>query len=178
MYLPQNTRTRILVAARIKTRLGKIEEDYVDGEKRQGEGYRDWRRSGPTVAAPMGRAVPAAKPQNPFKHRKRDKRRSEQIQAKQKKPTRGWRPYRYSRAAASRPAIQLGAILPILSGPLCFLRTSTIKTFKSRIQSKAVRCRARAMISAAAAGERAPMSSRHPEDARSMESAAKTLGSR
>ena len=89
-----------------------------------------------------------------------------------KNATRKWRPYRGWRAAASRPAIQLGAILPILSGPLCFLRTSTIKTFKTRTQSKAVRYRARAVISAAAAGERAPMSSRHPEDARSMEPAA------
>ena len=43
MYLPQNTRTRISVAARIKTRLGKIEEDYVDGKKRQGEGTADSR---------------------------------------------------------------------------------------------------------------------------------------
>ena len=56
--------------------------------------------------------------------------------------------------------------------------TSTIKTFKTRTQSKAVRYRARAVISAAAAGERAPMSSRHPEDARSMESQRKNLGSR
>ena len=94
-----------------------------------------------------------------------------------KRTFRAWGAYRDPRAAASRPAIQLRAILRGLSGPLCFLRTSTIKTFKSRIQSKAVRCRARAMISAAAAGERAPMSSRHPEDARSMESAAKNLGS-
>ena len=38
MYLPQNTRTRISVAARIKTRLGKIEEDYVDGKKDRGRG--------------------------------------------------------------------------------------------------------------------------------------------
>ena len=41
-----------------------------------------------------------------------------------------------------------------------------------------MRCRARAVISAAAAGERAPMSSRHPEDARSKESAATKLGAR
>ena len=33
-------------------------------------------------------------------------------------PPRGWRPYRYWRAAASRPAIQLRAILAGLSGPL------------------------------------------------------------
>ena len=52
MYLPQNTRTRVSVAARIKTRLGKIEEDYVDGKKRQKEGHRDWRRSEPTAPAP------------------------------------------------------------------------------------------------------------------------------
>ena len=47
-----------------------------------------------------------------------------------KNAPRGRGPYRYWRAAASRPAIQLEAILLILSGPLCFLRTSTIKTFK------------------------------------------------
>ena len=41
-----------------------------------------------------------------------------------------------------------------------------------------MRCRARAVISAAAAGERAPMASRHPEDARSKESAATKLGAR
>ena len=38
MHLPQNTRTRISVAARIKTRLGKIEEDYVDEKKDRGRG--------------------------------------------------------------------------------------------------------------------------------------------
>ena len=35
-----------------------------------------------------------------------------------KKDPRGWGPYRDPRAAASRPAIQLGAILRQLSGPL------------------------------------------------------------
>ena len=47
-----------------------------------------------------------------------------------KNAPRGWRPYRYWRAAASRPAIQLGAILAGLSGPLCFLRTKHNKNIQ------------------------------------------------
>ena len=60
-------------------------------------------------------------PQNPKTRSSTEtaiKSAADRFMPNKKIPPRGWRPYRYWRAAASRPAIQLGAILAGLSGPL------------------------------------------------------------